>query len=618
MNIEQYFEQEYNYLQQAGQEFAAKHPGIAARLRLTERDRKDPFVERLMEGFAFLAGRIHERLDDDFPEFSHGLLEVLCPHFLRPFPACAILEAKHRPGVVTKPVHVKRGCEVKTRPGRFKVKYKVGTGSDPAGRLSEKEETTEFIFRTTQDVVIRPLALVGARIENDSRGFSTLVLQLQGDRNVPLEVQDLQRLRLYLDGARDLVLAMLQYLTRHAVRVEMKATGVPDSAFSLLPNARVEIAGLTADESAEEFALLPYPRQIFPGYGLLQEYFSFPDRFSFVDIFGLHEFRPPQESTGAELRVTFDRRWTRDQSIPRDSFRLHCTPIINLFDRPVEQIAVTLRQPEYYVIPDLDRRKSYEIYAINKVEGIFGSKGEQVEYLPLTSNRALWNNPSQSARNRFYSVRRKPVRADMAETYIRLYSEPVSPEAIAKHTLSIEATLSNGFLPAAYLGQGVVDDPSGFPSGVEVRNVNVPSDALECPLEQGYVWMLISHLSAGYFTLADVQVLKDALSLFNWSPTDNNPNKKRVEGIHSVDPPQLQNVIHNRGALSTVKLNVNIKAEEFEHGEGDEVLFGTILNRFLAQYVTMNCAFSLSLTAIEKGQRRQHVWSPRMGMISPL
>jgi len=128
MDIKKYFEREYNFLQQEGERFAEKHQGIAGELRLSQRQRKDPFVERLMEGFAFLAGRIHERLDDDFPEITGGLLELLFPHLIRPFPSCAILEVRPVPHLLAKPVVVPKGSEVQTPTGKYQVKYKVAAG----------------------------------------------------------------------------------------------------------------------------------------------------------------------------------------------------------------------------------------------------------------------------------------------------------------------------------------------------------------------------------------------------------------------------------------------------------------------------------------------------------
>jgi len=154
MTEEKYFEREYNYLQTAGEEFAKKHQALGGLLRLTEKQRKDPFVERLFEAFAFLSGRIHERLDDDIPEFAGGLLEQLFPHFLRPFPSCAILQAKALSGSITRPVNIARGSEVQTPAGKYKIKFKVSASPLEDARTVEKFESSEFIFRTTQDAMV--------------------------------------------------------------------------------------------------------------------------------------------------------------------------------------------------------------------------------------------------------------------------------------------------------------------------------------------------------------------------------------------------------------------------------------------------------------------------------
>ena len=52
----------------------------------------DPHVERLVEAFAFLSATSVRKLDDDFPELTHSLLELFWPYHLRPIPSMALLE----------------------------------------------------------------------------------------------------------------------------------------------------------------------------------------------------------------------------------------------------------------------------------------------------------------------------------------------------------------------------------------------------------------------------------------------------------------------------------------------------------------------------------------------
>src|SRR5512146_782863 len=87
-----YYERELTFLRQMGAEFAQKYPKVAGRL-LLEPDRcEDPHVERLLEAFAFLAARVHLKVDDDFPEITNALLGALYPHYLRPIPSMSVVQ----------------------------------------------------------------------------------------------------------------------------------------------------------------------------------------------------------------------------------------------------------------------------------------------------------------------------------------------------------------------------------------------------------------------------------------------------------------------------------------------------------------------------------------------
>src|SRR6202044_773100 len=90
-------ERELDAIKRLAAEFADTHPRIAGRLRLTADAVDDPHVARLLEGVAFLAGRVHHRLDDEFPELTDALLGVLYPHYLAPFPSAAIAQLHAQP-----------------------------------------------------------------------------------------------------------------------------------------------------------------------------------------------------------------------------------------------------------------------------------------------------------------------------------------------------------------------------------------------------------------------------------------------------------------------------------------------------------------------------------------
>src|SRR5689334_23497164 len=84
-----------------GAEFAGKYPRIASRLVLEPDKCEDPHVERLLEAFAFLAARVHLKIDDEFPEITESLLSIMYPHYLRPIPSMSVAQFQVDPEQVT-------------------------------------------------------------------------------------------------------------------------------------------------------------------------------------------------------------------------------------------------------------------------------------------------------------------------------------------------------------------------------------------------------------------------------------------------------------------------------------------------------------------------------------
>lgn len=617
MGIEKYFEREYNFLQTAGEEFAKKHPTLGSRLRMSERERKDPFVERLFEGFAFLAGRIQERLDDEFPEIAGGILEILFPNLLKPFPSCSILQLKHKPGAISKPIVVEKGSEIQTASAKYKVRYKVYAGVSDKSRLTEKEEPADFIFRTTQDVIVRPMTLSDVTVEDSTKGNTILKLKIQPDRNVDYESLQMNNFQLYLQGAASIKFELLYFLTNFVSSVSVKELSNTKAAYTEIKDFKIEIPDLySEDYSARDNSILPYSKQTFSGYKLLQEYFSFPEKFFFIQINGLEQFKSSEQPGPFEIKIDFNRRIVKEKWATLKNISLHCTPIVNLFSRMTEEVIVNQRLPEYYIVPDIDRRKSREIYSVDKVAGISESKIEQYKYIPISSHDILDTSDPDYNYKRFFSVFRRTQVSDMSETFIRLFGPSMEEDDFPKETLSIQATLSNGFLPASYLEVGVIKEPINFPVGIEASNITIPTDVLEGPDKSNYLWSLIANLSVSYTSLSEVETLKSILNLYNWFKIHNHPNKKRIEGILKIDKPKIISKIKNRSIIRGIEFNITIDPNEFEHGAGDIYLFGLILNKFLSQYVTVNSFIQLRIT--ESGTNKEYLWEPIIGKILPL
>ena len=113
-----YYERELDFIRKLARDFAKLYPAAASRLLLEENQSTDPHVERLIESFALLAGRVHHKIDDEFPELTHALLGILYPHYLAPIPSLALIQFDLDPGRSQLPngFPIERGSKLHTQP----------------------------------------------------------------------------------------------------------------------------------------------------------------------------------------------------------------------------------------------------------------------------------------------------------------------------------------------------------------------------------------------------------------------------------------------------------------------------------------------------------------------
>src|SRR5688572_28162070 len=287
-----YYERELIFLRRMGAEFARKYPKVAGRLLLDEEKIEDPHVERMIEAFAFLTGRIGLKLDDELPEITESFINLLYPHYLAPIPSMAIAQFSF--GSVTDKLtamqRLERGARLNSRP----------------------VDGTPCRFRTAYDVDLAPIDLEDAALESpapkDGRGMFAdshirLSLRCFGDANLSEMVigatgEKPKSLRFYLNGDPQLVFPLYEIIFNHATSVEFRPKEAPfgQKTLKTLTNLQLRLPepvfvpaadAIKQVGFAEEEAVLPFTKRSFAGYRLLSEYFSFPYKFLFFDIFGL-------------------------------------------------------------------------------------------------------------------------------------------------------------------------------------------------------------------------------------------------------------------------------------------------------------------------------------------
>jgi type VI secretion system protein ImpG len=582
-----YFQEEMRYLLEAGSAYAAAHPEQARLLDLASITDRDPYVERLFEGFAFLTGRIHERLDDELPEYAQGLTALLWPHLLKPMPALAILEFDPIQGLIQKRTVVKRGTRVE---------------SVPVGEAMENCR-----FATTQDVELLPMRIADVALAWPTDGTSTATLRLRADRGADFARLGLDRLRLYLHGDGDLPATMHQFFTRHVDGISLR---VPDrgDASELTgqqwsrPVAFGASAGATGDDVD---GLIPYSRYVFSGHRLLQEYLAFRPRFSFVELVGLDRLALPEGTTELELKVHFHRAYPEKLRFSKQHVRLYCTPIVNLFEGTAQPIRVDHARYEYRVVAGNSPKSSLEVYDVVQVTGREERTGIRHEYAPFFALQ------DQGA-GRCFSVRSQQSPKQALHTLLTLRGLDNVAE-LSPEVLTVELLCTNGNLPHEKVGEGRITQPAGdWPRQATFKNITRPTTQLYPPTERvrNLYWKLLTHMTFSHRSLVEPGALVSLLDLYDWTEgTDRQSNLRRLRGIRSVNW-KARDYPQGRSNVRGGELHVVVDDNHFNN-EADLCLFGLVLSRFLTAYATLNSFVHLVLEVAPSGLRYE--WRPERG-----
>jgi type VI secretion system protein ImpG len=576
-----YYLDELQFLRELGEEFARAHPNAAHYLSGTSRD---PDVERMLEGFAFLSARVREKLDDEFPELTHGLFRLLWPHYLRPVPSMAILEFTPVMQALRLSQTVPRGCEVQ----------------------SVEVEGAECRFRTTTDVTLHPLSIEEVAHETRSNGRSRLRIGFKLWNQAKPEALKLGRLRLYLHGDPTMSYTLYHHLCRHVEEARVvSGTAVPERGDTPFAPLALEPGGFGENE-----ALIPYPPASFPGYRHLQEYFALPEKFLFIDVTGLDALArlPANERFTVEFR--FDRALSPTLRPTKDEVRLYCTPIVNLFQHEGDPIRLDRSQGEYRLRPSGPDPMHYEVFDIRRVTSHAPGGAEEQE---VPDFFAFTHGVDRATRTYYFPRLRPSVVDDRLDTFVSFVDADGVTTPLEAETVAFEITATNRRLPEG-LRIGDIRIPTGSsPAFVQFKNITVPTASVTPPLGGDLHWRLISHLSLNYVSLADVKALRGVLELYNYQaqrdPRAARANARRLDGLQDVQSEPVEALVRGsivRGTAVTVDA-----LEDHFAGEGDLFLFASVLNEFLSLHGTLNSFTQLTVRGLQQGEVT--TWPHRIG-----
>lgn len=329
----------------------------------------------------------------------------------------------------------------------------------------------------------------------------------------------------------------------------------------------------------------------YSSYQHLLEYFTFREKFMFVSLEGLEQVAWPETLPWFELELRFTQHWPHDFTVSEENLRLHCVPVVNLFRLDARPLAINAEQTDYRLQPLRDDDPHTEIFAVESVAASFEEDALRYTSFRLFEQQGGMYRRERPARYFHTRVQRGP--SGRTETWLILGGEAFERERLQPDDpLALSLTGTNGCLPRKTLQSVLLEQLCGTQqTPVRVRNLCRPSIPCYPPSENRFHWKLLSHLGSSFlWMMNNAEVLRNTLALYNWA--DSDVNRRRLNGILRVEHHRLE--YWKRGLQRGVDIEVTLDTTMFT-GEGDVWLFGSLLNRFFAQYADMHLFNRLTL-----------------------
>ena len=613
------YESELAFMHDMGGEFANEFPKIAARLGLANTEVSDPYVERLMEGFAFLTARVQLKMAAEFPTFTQSLLQMVYPHYLAPTPAMAVV--RFNPDAALRSM-----AEGVMLPPGTELRSLLGT-----------EDQTNCVFRTGHAVQLLPIevteaeyvgsaATVAAMGLPDRRGVKAAIrLRLRVTGDMPFNKLALERLVFFLGGAEGARMRLYEQLVSNVLQIHVRPTVRPLPWNESLPPSAIKPLGFDPEE-----ALLPRVPQSFDGYRLLQEYYAMPERFLFVAIQGLDKAAIRCATGEIDIVLLLDRADpVLATGFNADQMLLFCSPAINLFPRRSDRINLNDREAEQQVVPDRMRPLDFEVFDVQAVEGYSSDGSAPQKFLPFYAANDLSRNPDHRS---YYTLRRQPRQLSSRsrqrgprssylghEVFISLVDGDHAPISASLRQLGLDLLCTNRDLPLSMpVGRQQTDFTTLVSAPVaSIRCVVGPTPPRPCRSDGDYAWRFISHLSLNYLSLSDSDELRGAAALREllrlYVPSSQSIAARQLEGVLSVASQPVVRRIPGSGPLAAGRgLGITLTMDEAPFGGSGAVLLAGGLERFFAKYVSINGFTETVLRCSERGEVMR--WPLRLGL----
>lgn len=575
-----YYEKELAFIRQLGAEFAEEHPKIAGRLGINTDTIDDPHVSRLIESFAYLNARIQHKIDDDFPELSDALLNVLFPHYQRPLPSMSIVEFSPDKEQLESAYKLEKNTLLET----------------------EKFQGESVRFSTIYDTELLPIKVTSASLigipfttpgSSNIRGANAVLkISLETFNNeITFSEMEFDKIRFYLKGQAQHINPLYQLMLNNCLNV-VTSMSEEDTNPVFMGKDCIQSVGFDSKEG-----ILPYPDSSFIGYRLLTEYFIFPEKFMFIDFVGLKQKINTLSENKLDIYVYLDSSDVElEHNITENTFVLGACPVVNLFEHQADPIKLDHTQLEYQVIPDARRPIGFEVYSINKVTASTANN-EEIDYQPFYGlnhqHQTNENHPFWFA-NRRNAKMSNHERDDGTDIFLNLIDLDFNPNIPEDRTLVIQTTCGNRDLPAKLpfsSDQPKLQCVESSPPCEKIRCLTQPTQTIRAPLRNHARWRLISHLNLNHLSLTGgdnaTQSLKEILRLYDFK--ESSVSRALIESIISVLARPISSPLTIEGRATMCRgIEVEVELDDRQLTGSSAYLFASVLEHFFGLYCSIN------------------------------
>ena len=615
-----YYDLELTHVRHTAVEFARQFPKIAERLALSTDPAAvcpDPWVERLLEGFAFLAARVHLKLDAEFPRFTHSMLETVYPHYLAPTPSMTVVQFQ--------PDLTEDGLADGFPIPRHTV-------------LRSGGETTRCEYRTAHPVTLWPLRIVEAAYHTrdlgayeppaSARAKAAFRIRVESTAGLRFDNVKLGELVFHLRGPDETPMEIYEQIFGHGLGFVVQSTTRPVKGQTGRGFRYIERVGFSDDE-----ALLPYDARSFHGYRLLREYFALHERFMFARLTGLRGAMARCEGSQLDILILLNsQRLELEGRVNAENFALFCTPVINLFPKRADPIPLSERFAEHHVVADKTRPEDYEVYQVRRVIGTGMSAADEQEFRPFYSASDF--DAASGGAGAYYAVHRVPrtlsarerqrgrrSRYAGSEVYVSLVDAKAAPYSTTLRQLHVETLCTNRDLAIMMpVGQGMTDFNLDTSAAVPVDSIRCVSGRPQPPMasyaEGDFAWRAISHLALNYLSLIDTSqsegaaALREILKLYG-DPGDEQI-RKQIDGVKSIRSRAITRPVPTPGPIAFARgLEVGVTFDETAFTGTGCFLLGAVVAEFLTKYVSLNSFVETVVLTVQRGPIMR--WRPKIG-----